>query len=154
MPMNREQLLQVQSAARVFQSRADDAFSTWGQRAPAPVMGQDPDEYRRKLMIKAKNLLPEGHELRNITVNRLPASTLDIFEPQLFAACKDAGQRNDSVPPGEMRMVERINPDNGHKMNVFYGTRSFIEDFKLPVRRVVSFWTPQGPMSASGRYLR
>jgi hypothetical protein len=152
--MTREQLLQVQASARVFQARADDAFSTWGQRAPAPVVGQDPDEYRRRLMIKAKNLLPEGHELRKVTVNRLPTSAVDIFEPQFYAACKEAGTRNDSVPEGQMRMVERINPDNGHKMNVFYGTRSFIEDFKLPVRRVVSFWTPQGPMSASGRYLR
>jgi hypothetical protein len=80
MPMTREQLLQVQASARVFQGRADQAFEPWGMRAPAPVLGEDPDDYRRKLMILAKNQLPESLELRKITVKRIPNDALDKFE--------------------------------------------------------------------------
>src|SRR6516225_6245889 len=110
MPMTREQLLQVQSSARVYQARADNAFEPWGMRAPAPVLGEDPDDYRRKLMILAKNQLPEGHQLRRITVKRIPDDALDNFEKMYYDACRDAGSRNDSVPEGEMRRVERVDP--------------------------------------------
>lgn len=72
MPMTREQLLQVQASARVYQTRADEAFEPWGMRAPAPVLGEDPDDYRRKLMILAKNQLPESHELRKSRSSAFP----------------------------------------------------------------------------------
>ena len=98
MPMTREQLLQVQASARVFQARADQAFEPWGMRAPEPIIGEDPDDYRRRLMIRAKNQLPENHELRKITVKRIPGDALDNFEKMYYDACRDAGTRNDSVP--------------------------------------------------------
>ena len=139
MPMTREQLLQVQASARVFQARADQAFEPWGMRAPEPIIGEDPDDYRRRLMIRAKNQLPENHELRKITVKRIPGDALDNFEKMYYDACRDAGTRNDSVPPGEMRMVEKVNPHNGRKFIEFYGTRSFIHDMKPFVRRVLGF---------------
>ena len=37
------------------------------------------------------------------------------FEPQFYAACKEAGTRADAAAPNELRMVERVNPANGHK---------------------------------------
>jgi hypothetical protein len=86
MPMIRDQLLQVQASARVYQARADAAFESWGMRAPAPVLGEDPDDYRRKLMILAKNQLPESHELRKITVKRIPNDALDNFEKMYYDA--------------------------------------------------------------------
>jgi hypothetical protein len=154
MPMSREQLLQVQASARIYQARADDAFQSWGMRAPAPVIGEDPEDYRRRLMIRAKKQLPEGHELRQVTVNQLPAETLNIYEPMFYDACKKAGNTADSAAPNGLRMVERINPANGQRMIEFLGTRSFVHDFKSPVRRVVSFRTHQGAVDASGRFLR
>ena len=60
MPMTREQLLQVQASARVYQTRADEAFEPWGMRAPAPVLGEDPDDYRRKLGPPARAFYPNG----------------------------------------------------------------------------------------------
>ena len=154
MPMTREQLLQVQASARVFQARADQAFEPWGMRAPEPIIGEDPDDYRRRLMIRAKNQLPENHELRKITVKRIPGDALDNFEKMYYDACRDAGTRNDSIPPGEMRMVEKVNPHNGRKFIEFYGTRSFIRDMKPFVRRVLGFRTPEGLWKTGGRYVR
>ena len=49
MSYTREQLLQIQASARVYQARADDAFAPWGMRAPEPVIGVSADHYRRKL---------------------------------------------------------------------------------------------------------
>ena len=70
MSYTREQLLQIQSSARVFQARADDALAPWGMRAPELVCGEDPDHYRRQTMIMAKDQLPEDHEYRGVTIKR------------------------------------------------------------------------------------
>ena len=58
MPYTREQLLRAQASARVYQERYDKAFQPWGVQAPAPVLGEPIDDYRRTLAVKAKRLLP------------------------------------------------------------------------------------------------
>jgi hypothetical protein len=71
MSYTREQLLHMQASGRVYQERYDQAFQPWDQRAPAPVIGEEIAEYRRKLAIQAKRLLPEGHELRQVQFRAL-----------------------------------------------------------------------------------
>jgi hypothetical protein len=61
MNLTREQLLQQQVSARVFQARYDCALEPYGQRAPEPTFGQDPNEYRRNMAAQTKKLLPDGH---------------------------------------------------------------------------------------------
>jgi hypothetical protein len=85
MSMTREQLLQQQSSARVYQERYDSALAPWGVRANAPVLGQDVEEYRRDHLVRIKRLLPEGHELRRVQIRALPADALEVIEPQLLA---------------------------------------------------------------------
>jgi hypothetical protein len=94
-----------------------------------------------RVLVLAKNQLPEGHELRKVTVRRLPADAMEAYEPLFFDECRKAGTRPDSAAPNELRTVERIDPVNGQKIIEFLGTRSFVHDFKSPVRRVVSFLT-------------
>jgi hypothetical protein len=53
-----------------------------------------------------------------------------------------------------MRMVETRNPQNGQRIINFYGQESFVKEFTRPGRRVVSFNTSNGPVDASGRFLR
>jgi hypothetical protein len=172
MPMTREQILQREAACRVFQERADDVLSTWGVRAPAPVVSTDPDypeRYRRELAYMIKKRLPENVELfgvlpdpkqkvnttdfLNMQVKSIPFSVFEVIEPQLYRAGKIAGTRNDSVPKGEMRMVEKVNPQNGQKFIEFYGTRSFVHDFKAPFRYVRGFLTNHGYWNTAGRYV-
>jgi hypothetical protein len=52
------------------------------------------------------------------------------------------------------RKVTELDFNNGQKIVKFIGQRSFIDDFKAPVRRVISFLTPNGPVDASERFLR
>jgi hypothetical protein len=37
MPLSYEQILEMQQRLRVLQSRADEVFQAWGERAPAPT---------------------------------------------------------------------------------------------------------------------
>jgi hypothetical protein len=156
MPLSREQILEQDRACRVYQARADAALEAWGVKAPAPTMSDDPsypEKYRRDLLYLAKKRLPEDHELRNFQVKHLPLDAFAAVEPLIFDACKKAASRNDSVPPGELRMVKTKNPDNNQEMISFYGQRSFIEDFKAPIRYVRGFLTEHGYWNTAGRYL-
>jgi hypothetical protein len=81
--MTRDQLLQMQASARVYQGRADSVFQEWGFRAPAPSLGQDPEDYRRDLAVMAKKQLPDGHVLRKIKLWKLPRDVFETFEPQV-----------------------------------------------------------------------
>jgi hypothetical protein len=53
-----------------------------------------------------------------------------------------------------MRMVETRDPQNGQRIINFYGQESFVKDFTRHGRRVISFNTTNGPVDASGRFLR
>ena len=111
MPMNRDQLLQMQRSGRVYQERADNALMPWDQRAPSPVLGEDIAKYRRDLCVKLKKLLPEGHEFRKVQYRALNDSALDALEPQLLRAVHAEAHNPDTVPPGEFRKV--IEVDHG-----------------------------------------
>jgi hypothetical protein len=78
MPYTREQLLQAHASARVYQARYDEAFQPWGMRAPEPVVGEPIDDYRRKLAIKAKKLLPDGNELKPVQFRAVENDVLEV----------------------------------------------------------------------------
>jgi hypothetical protein len=136
--MSRDQLLQMQASARVYQERADNALMPWDIRAPAPVLGEDAATYRRDLAVKLKRMLPENHKLRKVQYRGLDDQTLGVFEPQLFKAVRDAANDPSTVPPGQYRRVVEIN-QGGTKIVNWIGPRSFTDEFTRPGRRVVSF---------------
>jgi hypothetical protein len=116
--LNREQLLQQQASARVYQARYDEAFSVWGARAKAPVLGENIDSYRRDLAIQGKRLLPDNHELRAVQYRALDDNALAALVPQLLRAVAAAGHRNDSVPDGTLReIVEQTPHRQGHSFS-------------------------------------
>jgi hypothetical protein len=145
--------MQVQSSARVYQQRYDDDLQPWNVRAPAPVLDEPIAEYRARLAIKAKRLLPEDHELRKVTYRRLDTAVFDRFEPQLLDAVQKAAYDASTVLPGQFReVVERDR--NGHRMTRFIGPQSFVREMGRPGRRVVSFLTPFGRVNSSGMPVR
>jgi hypothetical protein len=132
---SREHLMAVQSTARAYQARCDEAVLSWGLRAPAPVAGAPLDAYRRDLLILAKKQLPETDELRSIQVRQLAADALPVFEERIYSACKSAAYRGDTVPEGQLRqIVER--DANGLQVTRFVGQHCFVKDFTVPGRRV------------------
>jgi hypothetical protein len=142
--LNREQLMQVQASARVFQERADNSLQPWGLRAPQPVITEDVDSYRRKLLILAKKQLPEDHPLRGVQIRQLASDALDVLEPQIYDACQKSARRSDTVPlDAPLRRVETRDA-NGLTIVDWVGRRSFVHDHGREGRRVVGFYTPQG----------
>jgi hypothetical protein len=130
----RAHALRVQRSLRVLQEVADESFQPWGFRAPGPTLGEDPDAYRRKLLIMAKKQLPADHKLRQVQVRQLKADALATFEPQIYSACKAEAYNASSVPPGDLRRVEEIDPQNGLKIVKFIGQHSFVRHFTTPGR--------------------
>jgi hypothetical protein len=142
-----ERELRQRSIAEHYQQRADAAFLEWGTRAKQRVEGENVEDYRRSLAIQAKRMLPISddkpspdsvatfNDLRNLQLRRMPLDVFERFEPQIYDACAKAVARNDTVPAGETRMIRRTDPQTGATMTLFYGQRSFIEDFKAPAFR-------------------
>jgi hypothetical protein len=154
--LNREQMLHQDQALRAYQARADDALSTWGLRAPAPTLSDDPrypERYRRELLYLAKKRLPEDHQLRKFQVKHIPFDAFQVVEPQIYQACREAAYRPDSVPLGEMRRVEERD-SNGMRVVKWIGQEHFVKQMGRPGRRVISFNTSNGPVAASGQFLR
>ena len=136
---SREHLIDVQAAKREYQQRCDDALQPWGERAPMPRADEAIGTYRRRLANTMQKRLPEGDELRGLDFDRMPQDAYNNFEQQLYPKVTAAADRPDSTAADELREVTRIDPRNGHKVNLFYGRESFVKQFTRPGRRVVSF---------------
>jgi hypothetical protein len=156
--LNRDQLLRQEASLREFQARADDALESWNVRAPAPAPDgtlEYGDRYRRKLLRQARDHLPANHKLNITGIDKyMPMDVVETWEQQIYPACKQAGLSNDSAPPGELRMVTRVDPRNNQKMNEFYGDTSFVRGMGRPGRIVRSFRTDHGYVNSSGFPLR
>ena len=153
--LTRELLLKTLSVARMYQAHYDPYLQPWGTRPREPTLGESIEHYRADLAVTAKKLLPEGHEYRKVQYRALDKEAMDVLEPQLLQAVKDHAYDNDTVPADvPLRMIIKTNPENGHKENWFIGSRSFVHDFKSPVRYVRSFRTDQGYVNTGGGPLR
>jgi hypothetical protein len=162
--LNRDQLLQVNAVARQYQAIYDEAFRSWGVRAPAPAYCDSVEavgEFRRNLAVQAKRLLPMSEtrvdpreptfgDLRRAQYRSMADDVLAAMEPSLLKAVEAAGKRNDSVPWGDpLREIHERGPNGEHTIR-FLGERSFVHDLKAPVRRVAYFRTQYGPTRTDG----
>jgi hypothetical protein len=66
--------------------------------APAPVMGEPVEEYRRRLAVLAKKQLPADHDLKKIQIRALADDAFAVVESQLLPAVNQAAFRPDTVP--------------------------------------------------------
>jgi hypothetical protein len=127
-----------------------------GTRAKRRVEGEDPEDYRRDLCVQVKHMLPYSddrpspdspatcRELRKLKLWSMSPEVFAAFEPQIYDACTKAVARNDTVPPGEMREIVRVDPVTGFREVRFYGQESFVKAMNRPGRRVVKFRTSDG----------
>jgi hypothetical protein len=138
MEEERQHALRIQRSLRAIQERADAALEPWGLRARGPTLGEDPDQYRRDLLIQAKRLLPGSNELRHIQIRQLPRDALSNFEAQIYPAARATAYSADSVPDGQMRAIEEKD-SNGLKMTRWIGQECFVKAMGRPGRRVLGF---------------
>jgi hypothetical protein len=117
------------NAARRFQEYYDNALSKIGGRAPAPILGQTVDDYRRETCrLFKRTFLPPKHEFYEVQWRGLPDDTLQVLEPQLMRACLDEANNPKNVDPGEFRKIEDRNPYGQVQMMKFVGQESFVKN--------------------------
>jgi hypothetical protein len=160
--MTSEQLQEQQRRLTVYQDRYDQVLQPWGRKAPEPTLTESPGHYRRKVLSHAQLFLPENDQWRGVDVNDIGSDALPVVEQQILNALRSAQQRPasiansaagrpDSIQPG-IRVVEH-HDGNGLTMRTFHG-EWFGKMFTRPGRRVTSFRTDHGYVSADGRPLR
>jgi hypothetical protein len=156
-------------ACREFQDYYDEALCRRvGTQAPPPKPGQDVMDYRTECCRTFKRAhLPQNHSLYKMNWRGLADDhvTLRNFEPQLMEACVVEAYNPNNVPKGQLKPVKELNEFGQTVSTRYIGQESFVKlpnfgtDIQAtggyrPGRRVVSFNTTNGPMDASGRYMR
>jgi hypothetical protein len=129
------------NAAKQYQEYFDNALCEVGVRAPAPTLGQTVNDYRRETDRTIKRTcLPKDHPLYGINYRGLKNDSLDALEPQLLKAAVAERKNPNTVPPGEFREVNQLDPYTGRVVaKTFYGQECFVKQMGRPGRRVVNF---------------
>lgn len=126
-------------ALRQWQAHYDEnIFRKIGMKAPEPRADQSVLDFRRETDRALKRLcLPQAHEFFKVNWRGLDTDALDAMEPQLFRHCEKEFNNPANLPPGEIRMVPRI--DGFGKTTHFdaIGSESFVKAMGLPGRRAV-----------------
>lgn len=132
----------VRDAQIGAQVKADSAYQSFGQRAPAPQAGESIDRYRRRLARGLQRFAKDG--FNKIDIAKLSGDALDAIEGKIYAdaivASSDPGL---GAPPGELIERKRMS-GAGHTISEFFArdkTQTYIRDFKGPARRVIGFNT-------------
>jgi hypothetical protein len=146
------------AACRKFQSFYDETLCRRvGITAPQPQPGEDIQHYRaRALNLFKRTFLPQVHDyyVGYHALSRADSNAFNNFERDMLRACVVEANNPAHVPPGELRKIEERDEYGGVKQIRFVGQESFVKAMTRPGRRVVSFNTSNGPVSASGMFLR
>ena len=131
----------------------DQALFAIGVRAPLPSLNQSSNDYVREVCRDLKHrYLPRNHQLYAVQYRGLDAEVLERFAPQLVAAVKVEAVNPANLAPGEIRPIERLDPQTGQvMMRDWIGRESFVKDMMRPGRKVVRFLAPT---DSYGRALR
>jgi hypothetical protein len=103
-----------------------------------------------------KQTFLRNHPLNKINMRGLPddETVLGFYEQKVLEAVPKEAYNPLNVPKGEIRAIEELDDFGQLKVIHHVGQESFVKQMGTPGRRVVSFNTPNGPVSASGMFLR
>ena len=100
-----------------IQEAADPAFQAFGDRAPAPLSGETPTQYKRRLGSKLQANSPKWANARLSAVS--DDAMLDTILTEIYADSAAAARRGADVMPGQLREISR--QAGGHIINEFVG---------------------------------
>lgn len=116
----------------VIQETADPAFQAFGDRAPAPLDGETPLQYKRRLGSKLQANSPKWSNSRLSAVS--DDAMLDTILSDVYSDSIAAARRGADVQPGQLREISR--QAGGHIINEFVGEPvSWMSDFSGHARR-------------------
>lgn len=114
------------------QVRADAVFQSHGQRAPAPISGESPLNYRRRLLMPH---LRHSKEFGNANLRSVSGALLDGLETRVFADSIAASMRPE-VPEGQLLAIDRVD-QSGRTITEFHGNPGvWMRQFCSPAGRL------------------
>lgn len=87
----------------LFQEQADPAFQAFGDRAPAPLQGETPTQYKRRLGTKLQAHSPRWKDARLSALS--DDVTLDTVVSDIYADAIGAARKGVDVPAGQLREI-------------------------------------------------
>lgn len=117
------------------QVKADSVFSAFGKRAPAPLSGEKPLSYRRRLLVQLQEHSPD---FKSVDLSSIAdAALLGFAEKQIYADAQKSA--NLSVGPGMLREIKRADA-TGRQISTFEGDPAATwAPFQSGKRQVTSF---------------
>jgi hypothetical protein len=153
--LSRDQQEYLMDNTRQWQAHYDNVLRKVGMSAPAPLLGQHPNDYRREALRTMKRAFLQNHELYRVNMRGLDDPvTLNNIEKLVFEAVPREAYNPANVPRGQLREIKEIDEFGALKVIHHIGQECFVKQMGRPGRRVASFNTPNGPVSASGMFLR
>ena len=109
-----------------IQEQADPVFQAFGDRAPAPMDGETPMQYKRRLGGKMQINSDKYKDARLSSIS--DETLLDTVIADVYADSLVAARRGADVPMGALRMITK--QSGGHTINEFVGdTESWMNSF-------------------------
>lgn len=120
------------------QKRADAVAAAFGERAPAPMMGEALLNYRKRLLrgFQRHSVFKDA----NLDTIAADSATFANVEQAIYADAMKASATPD-VPAGH-RVARVRTTDSGHRITEWFGTTIF-KSLAAPTMRVQAFNTPQ-----------
>jgi 8-oxo-dGTP pyrophosphatase MutT (NUDIX family) len=114
------------------QSRADDVFTAFGQRAPRPQQGENVAIYERRCVRLLKQHSPTW-KAAEVTNAFADDASFGIVRDQVYREARATALNPVNVKPGELRMIERKR--DGHIIREFVGEpRTWMNPLAGPVQ--------------------
>lgn len=121
------------------QSRADaQAYIPLGMKAPAPMQGEAEIDYSARLL---RGVQKHSKAWGAVDLHTLQPAALAVAEGQIYADAASAARSAVDVPDGEMRAVQTIDPNSGHRITEFRGRTTIFKMNAPPPAAITKFHT-------------
>jgi len=125
--------MEDRDALAAAQSRADATYQLVGSRASAPLMGENPIAYRKRL---ASGLQKFSKQFKEIALDSLDGPIFETVEQSIYSDAETASRSSDHVQVG--RLLPQVRRDSaGREITTFTGDMdAWLTSFKAPGRSV------------------
>ena len=117
-------------ALSAAQKRADGLFAQFGMEAPAPMIGESPISYRKRLAAKIQKY---SEAVKDLRMDSLDSVSFGVIEEKVYADAAVAARMPSNRPTGHV--ITRTEDFGGHKVIHTEGDFSWMDPFKDVAKR-------------------
>jgi hypothetical protein len=127
------------------QARCDAVAQLFGERAPAPLSGEDTVVYRKRLL---RRYVKHSAQFKDADLGAIgDAATFSAVEGIIYADAVKASRTPD-FHDDLLRPRVRIDPESGHRVTEFLGRTTIFKAFAPPATAITKFLTPTNRATA------